>query len=72
VSRDVIFHEDIFPFSIQATQKDTMMNFRRSGNVYLEDDFLNFGSRLMGEAVGPIHHPSVHALAPSNPTTSLS
>jgi len=29
VSQDVIFHEDMFPFSIQATQKDTMMNFGR-------------------------------------------
>ena len=60
----------MFPFSIQATQKDTIMNFGRSNNVYLESDFLDFGSRLMGEAAGPSHHRSVHALAPSNATAS--
>jgi len=53
VSRDVIFHEDVFG---------------RQESVYLEDDFLDFGQRLMGEGTGPNHQPSNSGNLP-NPAT---
>ena len=36
ISRDVIFHEDMFPFAAEVTNKESLMNFGRQDNVYLE------------------------------------
>jgi len=40
VSRDVIFHEEIYPFAqIKSVEKGGKSNFRKKENLYVEDDF---------------------------------
>ena len=52
VSRDVIFHKDVLPFAAEVTNKDSLINFGRQDNMYLEDDFLDFGQCVMSEGAG--------------------
>ena len=71
VSRDVIFHEDVFPFAAEVAKKENLINFGREESVYLEDDFFDFGQRLMGEGTGSNHQPSGSGDLPSPATRPL-
>ena len=49
VSRDIIFHEEIFPFAKSQDYKGgATVKFGQQSNVFVEDDFVDFQRQQCG------------------------